>query len=151
MEANNNEFITNIEQIQLNEIKHSYQHVLKQRIETHVLEASVKGFVTAEPVKFEDRWNYPLRDFKKGESWGKLFECAWFNLTGTIPNYSVDTTYQLKLDVSGEALLVDDFGNPVKGFTNGSSAFDRKLGEPGKLFHPINDFINKDGSLDRKS
>ncbi len=148
MEFKTNEFITNYDINQLNDFKNLFENIVKNKIDTKIITLDVFGFVTKEPVKYENIKDYQLKQFKQNESWGKLFDCAWFNLKGKIPNYNKDIIYDLKLDLSGEALLYNNEGTPLKGFTNGSSAFDRSLGEPGKLYYPINKLIKEDGTLD---
>lgn len=121
---------------------------LKKEVYTVVTPLDIKGFVTKEPVLFSERLNYHLTNFKIGQSWGKLFDCAWFNLTCQIPEFRTDLSYYLLLDFNGELLLYNSSGLPLKGFTNVTSVFDRALGEPGKTTYPISKLISNSGTLD---
>lgn len=147
MKLNTNEFNTQFDSIQKNMIRHTYEHILENKIDTKIIDVKVEGFVTKEPVLFKDRYNFKLKPFNIGQKWGDLFECAWFYLTGKIKEFDTNKRYQLKLDLSGEAAVFDDEGTPIKGFTNGSSAFDFNLGYPGKLYFDINPYVHKDGSF----
>lgn len=147
MVINNNDFDTTYENYLLSTINDAFENNINKNIDTKVADLNIFGYITNEPVKFADRLNGEYKKFKIGETWGSLFQCAWFKLEGKIDNYNHNLDYYLKLDLAGEALLFDKNGKPVKGFTNGSSAFDRNLGEPGKIYYKINDFINKDGSV----
>lgn len=142
-----NEFNTQYDSIQKNFIKHTYESILEKRIDTLITKTKIEGFVTAEPVPFTEVQKYTLKEYKIGEKWGDLFDCGWFKITGQIPNFNKDLNYEFKLDLSGEALIVDKEGSPIKGFTNGSSAFDFNLGYPGKLYFDCNPLINDDGSF----
>lgn len=128
-------------------IRNEIFNTLKRQIKETVVDLKIEGFTTKEPVPFKDRLDYKLKNFKPGDSWGELFDCAWFLITGKIENYNKKEDYYLSLDFNGELCLFDNKGTPLKGFTNGSSVFDRGLGEPGKYDYLINDLIKKDGSV----
>ncbi|RPJ39346.1 MAG: alpha-mannosidase, partial [Chloroflexi bacterium] len=72
-----------------------------------------------------------------GDSWGGLFDCAWFHFSGRIPESATGLPVVLILDVNGEMLVVDSLGNPLRGLTNGSSVYDYSLGTPGKRILPV--------------
>ena len=122
---------------------------LQAAIDTPIGGLSMEIAVTDEPVPFAERLSLSYRPVTVGESWGRLFSCAWFHLTGRV-DPSVTEPVFLHLDLNGEALLFDPDGTPVKGFTNGSSAFGfmGSLGDPGKYYCPLNDFIGEDGQLE---
>lgn len=105
---------------------------IKGNIYTRVSNLKVQGWVTKEPVDFSDRFNGIEKDLSIGESWGKLWDCGWFNFTGNISEEWKNEKIVLLIDVNGEGCLVDNNGIPIQGLTNGSSAFNRELGEPGK-------------------
>ena len=105
MKLNTNEFNTQFDSIQKNMIRHTYEHILENKIDTKIIDVKVEGFVTKEPVLFKDRYNFKLKPFNIGQKWGDLFECAWFYLTGKIKEFDTDKRYQLKLDLSGEAAV----------------------------------------------
>jgi len=133
--------------IHKNEIKDMIDHVLKEKSYQFVSNVNIEGAVTKEPVAFKDKDTLTYKAYQRHESWGDLFDCAWFKLTGKIENHRNRKLY-IKLDISGEALLFTKEGNPLKGFTNGSSVFDRNYGEPGKLYYLIDALIEEDGSFE---
>lgn len=130
------------------EIDYAINHILKNKVYEPQVTLSIKGAVTKEPVSYNKRLELNYKQFKIGEKWGDLFDCAWFNVTGKIDNYNPKLKYHIKLDFAGEALLYDKEGNPLKGFTNGSSSFDFNLGLPGKVYFEINELIEPNGSID---
>ena len=142
---NNNDFSLKYEQNNIDEIKNSLNQ-LKKRIYTKICPLEVEYSRSEEPISFSKKDQLHYKNLSIGESWGKLFDCAWFHLHGKIDELKNDI--YLALDISGEALLYDKNGNPLKGFTNGSSAFDRSLSEPGKCYYNItNLFENKNIDL----
>jgi len=109
---------------------------------------NIEAAVTKEPVCFEKRLSLDYKTFRPGEKWGELFDCGWFKLTGEIDPNMVEKVY-LHLDINGEALLFDEAGVPLKGFTNGSSTFGfmGHLGSPMKRYYPLKEFIKENGSI----
>jgi len=87
---------------------------------------------TKEPVPFEDRFSGEMRTISPGESWGELWDCAWFQFTGTVPEDAFGRHIVVLIDISGEACIFDSDGCPIQGLTNVNSVFDPSLGSPGK-------------------
>lgn len=90
------------------------------------------AWLTHEPVAFAERTSGREVELREGDRWGGLFDCAWIRLRAEVPASVDRATLVLMIDLNGEALVVDDQGHAVQGLTNGSSVFDRSLGEPGK-------------------
>ncbi len=89
------------------------------------------------------------RQIGVGDVWGKLWDCAWFHFTGTVPQEASGKNVVLLIDVSGEGLVVDQVGNPLQGLTSISSGFDFSLGKPGKRVVPLaNPAVGRDGVAD---
>ncbi|MGL4373970.1 MAG: alpha-mannosidase, partial [Turicibacter sp.] len=133
----------------LNDIR-SIKGMLANRIDTVISNLNIKVHVTKEPLCFEQFKALNDEDFKTlniNDSWAKLFECGWFIIEGQLDPAVLNQNLILKLDINGEALLFNESGKAVKGFTNGSSVYDRQHGEPGKLYFEINEFIKPDGSI----
>ena len=82
------------------------------------LEARVA--VTAEPVRFDDRRGLEYAGVEEGAAWGKEWQSAWFNVTGTVPDEWHGATVVAYLDFNGEALVFNADGTPVQGLSNGS-------------------------------
>ncbi|MPQ44494.1 alpha-mannosidase [Clostridium tarantellae] len=89
-------------------------------------------YATKEPVAYRDRFIGEKKKGIIGESWGELWDCAWFNFKGTVPKEVDGKKIVALIDVSGEAFVVDDKGTPIKGLTTLNSEFDYTLGKPGK-------------------
>lgn len=100
----------------------------------------VEAWRTSEPVAFAERRTGEHLQLKPGDTWGDLFDCAWFHFEGTLPPAAAGQPVGLLLDVHGELLVVDAQGNPHRGLTTVTSVFDMSLGAPGKrllrLFEP---------------
>lgn len=92
----------------------------------------IECYRTREPLPFSERLQGEKMECQVGQSWGKLFDCAWFHFTGNIPEVPENQSIVILLDINGEMLVVDKAGNPLRGLTNVSSTFDRSLGKPGK-------------------
>ena len=91
-----------------------------------------------EPIAFKDIKKDKFIKIPKNKSWGKdLFDCAWFHVYKNLDDIKFDEETYIEFDINGEALLVDKNGEPLKGFTNGSSAFSLELGDPAKKFYSI--------------
>src|SRR6056297_834672 len=102
---------------------------LYKKIDRLVADLSISGSVTNEPVPFEQRKNGEFRSYALGDMWGELFDCAWFNLQGKVPQKWMESDLYLKLDFNCELCLFNNKGVPIKGFTNKSSGFDYSLGK----------------------
>ena len=111
------------------------QKNLANKMYEKIAPLSVTAYRTKEPVGFKERTEGERLSLKKGDGWGELFDCAWFNFSGEIPVISGKKV--LLIDISGELCIVDDNGNPMQGLTNKSSNFDYNLGKPGKYVYEI--------------
>ncbi|MGO4731043.1 alpha-mannosidase [Paenibacillus sp. 2KB_22] len=105
---------------------------LREAIYEPIAQLNVTAWVTPEPVPFEERMSGQQITLSQGERWGKLWDCAWFCFTGSIPPSGSDAKAVLLLDVNGELCLVDQEGTPVQGLTTINSEFEFTLGLPGK-------------------
>ena len=59
---------------------------IKEKIYTICADLSVVIYHTQEPVSFENRMAGEKISLAMGDTWGKLFDCAWFHFTGCIPD-----------------------------------------------------------------
>src|SRR6056297_3550679 len=136
----------------LKQLLHTFKRDLKLRnvhkqIDSLVTELSIRGTTTKEPVPFERRKEGNFKTYAPGESWGELFDCAWFNLQGKVPEEWIESDLYLKLDFNCELCLFNEKGVPIKGFTNKSSGFDYSLGKPTKRYFQVNDLLSPEGTL----
>ncbi len=120
---------------------------VKPAIYKKIAPLSVKAYVTDEPVKFADRMSGEERILGVGESWGKLWDCAWFYFEGRIPESERSKNLVLMLDVSGEMCVFDKAGVPVACLTNVSSQFDYELGGPGKRIFILDKETRESGEV----
>jgi alpha-mannosidase len=104
--------------------------------------------VTPEPVPYAARQSGQHTVLSIGQSWGKLWDCAWFHFTGIVPESAAGKAVALLIDISGDACIVDDEGCPVLGLTTVSSEFDLRLGRPGKRVVPLSDHAVGDEVID---
>ena len=90
---------------------------IKEKIYTVRAELNVVIYQTEEPVPFEEKTSGKKIPLAIGETWGKLFDCAWFHFTGTVPDVCQGQKTVLLLDVGGEGCIYDEHGNPQRGIT----------------------------------
>jgi alpha-mannosidase len=112
---------------------------IEQAIYTPITELAIEAWVTPEPVPYAERQSGRHSVLRIGQSWGKLWDCAWFHFTGRVPESAAGQAVALLIDLSGEASIVDDEGCPILGLTTVSSEFDLRLGRPGKRVVPLSD------------
>ncbi len=107
---------------------------------------SAEYALTKEPVPFFERNTLTYKKIRKGEVWSeRLWDCAWFHITGEVPEGYREEELFLGLDIDGEGCLFDGSGTPLRGITNVSSEFDPALAFQGKRFVPF-----ADGTFDTK-
>lgn len=121
----------------------------KELCKTKILDLDVTYAYSEEPVPFSERNSLEYKPIKKGEIWArKNFACAWFHLTGKLPeNVSRDNLY-LEFCNDAEGLLVDNDGHALKGFTAGSLIFGVMDYNIEKRFYPLDKLVAKDGTID---
>lgn len=115
------------------------QQKVKSAVYRKISDLKIQAWTTPEPVTYAERFSGGKRTLRVGESWGNLWDCAWFNFTGKVPPEACGKKVVLIIDISGEACVVDREGNPVQGLTNTTSDFDYSLGRPGKTVYEITD------------
>ena len=121
-----------------NELNNILNKIREARYEI-IGELSITAWVTEEPVSFSDRKTGEKKELHTGDKWGNLFDCAWFNFTANVPDEAKDKKIVLLIDVNGELCVFDSDGTPVRGLTNKSSIFDKRLGAPTKrIFNILN-------------
>lgn len=106
-------------------------------IYTPLAELHTEAWITPEPVPFAERQSGQHKVLRIGESWGKLWDCAWFHFSGVVPEFAAGKAIVLLIDLSGEACVVDNDGCPILGLTTVNSNFDLSLGGPGKRVVPL--------------
>ncbi len=108
-------------------------------------ELSITAWKTEEPVSFNDRKTGERKELRAGDKWGNLFDCAWFNFTADVPREAKEKRIALLIDVNGEMCIYNSSGLPVRGLTNKSSTYDKRLGAPTKrVFYFSNKYSGRE-------
>jgi len=105
---------------------------LKNHVYYKICDLDMTIYFSKEPLTYADRMKGEKRKVNVGERWGDLFDCAWFNITGTVPKSGENQPLVFIMDINGEAVIYDDTGCPYRGITNVNTQFDRTQGLPGK-------------------
>lgn len=114
-----------------------------------VMDLNVSFAYSEEPVPFEQMGNLTFEPIQVGDIWAKKnFACAWFHLTGKLPEKTDRAGLCLEFSNDGEGLLVDASGVPVKGFTAGSPVFGIVDDSVEKRFHALDGFVDEQGYVD---
>ncbi len=90
---------------------------LKSNVYKTVKRLKVSFSPSKEPVPFEARGD-GQRPVRRGRSWGGLFGCAWFRVTGEIPQEYVGKNMCVAVDFFGEALAYSADGTPLRGISH---------------------------------
>lgn len=104
-----------------------------------------KAYVSKEPLSFDEKLSGKAVLLCEGDKWAEdVFDCAWFHITGTLPDDVNREDAVLILNVGGEGLLYDLQGNMVQSITCYSAEFGGgNLGTPIKRIIPLyNNLIN---------
>lgn len=112
-------------------------NTIERSIYAPLTELHAEAWITPEPVPFVERQSGEHKLLTLGQSWGQLWDCAWFHFTGVVPESAAGQAVALLIDLSGEACIVDEQGCPVLGLTTVNSEFDLSLGRPGKRVVPL--------------
>lgn len=119
----------------INEIRPHLKNTLaliSKSIFTPIATLEVDIWKTHEPVPFNKRLMGEHKKIIIGDSWGELWDCAWFHFKGVVPDSAAGNKVVLLIDISGEACIFDKDGCPIQGLTNVNSDFDYSHGRPGK-------------------
>jgi alpha-mannosidase len=121
---------------------------INSRIYTVVAPLKAQAWVTPEPVRFVDRFTGTEKTVAIGEKWGDLWDCAWFRFTGQVPEDVRGEKLVLLIDVSGEACVFDNDGNPIQGLTNVPSGPEGSYIRPGKRVFVLSPDYMPNGCVD---
>lgn len=109
-----------------------------------------RAYVSEEPLPFEEKFSGKAITLCEGDKWAEdVFDCAWFHITGTLPDDINKDDAVLILNVGGEGLLYDLQGNMVQSITCYSAEFGGgELGTPIKRIIPLYDNLINGREID---
>ena len=105
---------------------------IEAAIYTPIAPLAIEAYVTREPVPYAERTAGRRITPQIGETWGELFDCAWFHFRGQVPPEGRGKKVSLLIDFSGEGLVYDSNGEPLKGLTSVTTTDEFPLGLWGK-------------------
>ena len=117
-------------------------------IYTELEDFDVTAYITKEPVPYSERKSGTERALKTGDRWGSLWDCAWMNFKGEIPDIAEGKNVTFLIDVGGEGCVFDRNGVPYRGITNKDSFYSFELGMPGKVAVPFSRFARGGEKID---
>jgi alpha-mannosidase len=116
---------------------------------SRVAPLEITSWQTAEPVTFAHRVSGTGTLLRVGDRWaGKLFDCAWMRFTAVLPAGMEANALTARIDINGEACVVDRQGVPARGLTCIKSTFDHRLGGPGKTVYLVPSEAVRDGQVE---
>lgn len=109
-----------------------------------------KAYVSDEPLPFTQKLAGKAVTLREGDKWAEdVFDCAWFHITGVLPDTVKREDAVLILNVGGEGLLYDSQGNIVQSITCYSAEFGGgELGTPIKRIIPLYDCLIRENAID---
>lgn len=107
------------------------------------------AYISDEPLKFEDRLSGRRVELPIGGKWAeKVFDCAWFHITGRLPIDCREGETVFIINCGGEGLVYDRFGDPKQSVTCCASDFDYSLGVPVKRIVLFDESLRSGGDAD---
>ena len=92
---------------------------LAEKSYVHVCSLDCEAWVTEEPLPFERKTGGRHIDFELGMKWAEeVFDCAWFHVTGTLPEGTDTQRVVFRADCGGEGLIYDKNGVEKQGITS---------------------------------
>lgn len=107
---------------------------------------AVTAYTSAEPLPFQERLHGEKKTIGIGESWGGLFDCAWFRFQTTVPDALAGKKTVLLIDLNGEGCAFDKEGHPLRGFTTGTTAYEYATSR--KRVFPLSDSAKAGDEID---
>lgn len=98
---------------------------------------------SSEPIRFADLDASAFTRLKPGTNWGDVFDCAWIELTGTVPQGAVDPI--VMLGIRGEGLVYDANGDPLDAVSTVFQQAD--LPHAGGMYRPVRGVDLTDGRV----
>ncbi|NLL56804.1 MAG: alpha-mannosidase [Clostridiales bacterium] len=90
---------------------------IKGKVYKEVAKLSVKGYMSKEPIKYDDVNKLDFKPMKKGDLWGGRFDCCWFRVQGQVPKECQGKHIVAILNFNGEGAIYDKQGTVLQGLT----------------------------------
>jgi alpha-mannosidase len=100
-------------------VKHLRER-LKLRLTPESVVFNAEYRLTEEPVPFAQRLEGEYVPIVEGDQWGTDWQCAWFKLTGTVPETWAGRHVVAQIEIGGEGLVFRPDGTALQGITAGS-------------------------------
>ncbi|MBR5410434.1 MAG: alpha-mannosidase [Clostridia bacterium] len=111
------------------------------------LKVSVSG--SREPVPPEKKESLKYRPILPGGVWAaRVYDCAWFHITGDLPADWTEKPYVALINIGGEGLVYANDGTPYEMVTFKMNPVDSLSAERGKNTVRVTDAIVKNGKID---
>lgn len=117
---------------------------IRKRIYTKVAPLHAEIVRSAEPVAFADIDRSGFRRIRPGTPWGRVFECAWLRVTGTVPAGVTDPV--VMLGIGGEGLVYSPAGEVLDSVTTVFQQGD--LSHSGARFRPVKGVDTASGTVE---
>ena len=125
-----------------------FEGELSRRCYEEVMGLSMEFAPSDEPVPFEEISSLSFTPIQVGDVWArKNFACAWVHVTGTLPSGTDRNALYLDFGCNGEALLVDENGHALKGFTAGSAVYHILDASVEKRYYPLDGLVGENGEI----
>ncbi len=98
---------------------------IKACIDRPLVELAASVAVSSEPEPFDRRMELEWAPIARGQSWGKAYSCAWFHLSGRVPESAHGAHVVALVDLDGEGLVVDQEGKALASITSVGTWMDR--------------------------
>ena len=107
------------------------------------------AYVTDEPLTFKNRFGGKKIELSVGDKWAqKVFDCAWFHITGRLPEGCDESKTVFIINCGGEGLITDNNGDEKQSITCCASGYDYSLGEPVKRIVPFDNSLCQGSKVD---
>ncbi len=109
----------------------------------------LEAWMSPEPMPYEAREEGDHVKLGIGDAWGeKLFDCAWFHFTGSVPSGYENQPLVIRVDLNGELCLFDERGQPIRGLTAAACSVPGiNLGAPLKSVFEIPSEMRQSGTI----
>ena len=83
-------------------------HKIKKHIYTRVADVTVSITTDSEPIPYDERLNRNYRPLRKGDVWGKAYDCAWLHVKGVIPAGLASSHIVVIVTIDGEGVCYNN-------------------------------------------